>query len=97
MAHGRVVCPWFAKSALRLLAAAYIAELSKPCANLALPCSTTAFSWGPVPKDKEKACERHSNVTSVVFFLLYLFGKHPYMVVQHTFGTNLRWMMMETP
>ena len=84
MAHGRVValegracarfCPWFAKSALRLLAAAYIAELSKPCANLALPCSTTAFSWGPLLKEKKKACERHSNVTSV-FFLAIPFWK----------------------
>ena len=71
-------CPWFVKIICSPVTGTCLAELSKPCANLALPCSTTAFSWGPATKRKGKACERHSNVHLVTFFLLYLFGKHPY-------------------
>ena len=54
-----------------------IKTLREPCANLALPCSTTAFSWGPATKRKCKTCQRHSNVTLILFCLLYLFGKGP--------------------
>ena len=57
---------------------------SKPCANLAqtLRCLAVLLHLvgGPLLKEKEKACERHSNVHLVFFFLLYLFGKHPYIV-----------------
>ena len=55
-----------------------IKTLREPCANLALPCSTTAFSWGPATKRKCKTCQRHSNVRLILFCLLYLFGKCPY-------------------
>ena len=71
-------CPWFAKIICSPVSGTCLAELSKPCANLALPCSTTAFSWGPATKRKCKTCQRHSNVTLILFCLLYLFGKCPY-------------------
>ena len=58
-----------------------IKTLRQPCANLALPCSTTAFSWGPATKRKCKTCQRHSNVTLILFCLLYLFGKCPYIYI----------------
>ena len=70
-------CPWFAKIICSPVSGTCLAEQSKPCANLALPCSTTAFSWGPATKRKCKTCQRHSNVTLILFCLLYLFGKCP--------------------
>ena len=96
IAHGHVValegracawacarfCPWFAKIICSPVSGTCLAEQSKPCANLALPCSTTAFSWGPATKRKCKSCQRHSNVTLILFCLLYLFGKGPYKSLQ---------------
>ena len=73
--------PSFAKIICSPVSGTCLAELSKPCANLALPCSTTAFSWGPATKRKCKTCQRHSNVTLILFCLLYLFGKCPYTMV----------------
>ena len=73
-------CPWFAKIICSPVSGTCLAKQSKPCANLALPCSTTAFSWGPATKRKCKTCQRHSNVTLILFCLLYLFGKCPYNI-----------------
>ena len=70
-------CPWFAKIICCPVTGTCLAELSKPCANLALPCSTTAFSWGPATKRKGKSMRTALKWRLGLFFLLYLFGKHP--------------------
>ena len=56
-AHGHVVALEGRACALACfpVTGTCLAELSKPCANLALPCSTTAFSWGPATKRKGKS------------------------------------------
>ena len=76
-----LVCQNHLLSGFRHLPSWTIKTLRKPCANLALPCSTTAFSWGPATKRKCKTCQRHSNVRLILFCLLYLFGKCPYIEI----------------
>ena len=77
-------------SALRLITGTCLAELSKPCTNLVqtLRCLAVLLHLvgGPLLKEKEKAWERHSNVHLIIFFLLYLFGKHPYRYMYYLHG-----------
>ena len=78
-------CHGFAKIICSPVTGTCLAELSKPCANLAqtLRCLAVLLHLvgGPLLKEKEKTCQRHSNVHLAFFFLLYLFGKWPYTYI----------------
>ena len=70
-------CPWFAKIICSPFSGICLAELSKPCADLAqtLRCLAVLLHLvgGPllVLKENVKACQRHSNVAVILFCLLY--------------------------
>ena len=84
-------CPWFAKVICSPVTGTCLAELSKPCANLAqtLRCLAVLLHLvgGPLLKEKEKACQRHSNV-ALIFFSYYTFLESAHLLSVQESSTN---------
>ena len=89
-------CPWFAKIICSPVSGACLAELSKPCANLARPCSTAEFSWGPATTRKGKSMPTALKCRVDLFFLTIPFWKVPNALRRYANGVSSKTSIKQT-